>query len=70
MAFQLGTWVKFKNKSPIRLGFSLADIGQVVGVRDDSKHVPEIDVEFGKGHVVHGADGDWFEPVEPPALQN
>jgi hypothetical protein len=66
MSFQVGSWVKFKSVSPIRLGYALTDVGQVVGVHDGPETDHEIDVEFGDGQVVHGADGEWFEAVEVP----
>ena len=70
MTFQLGTWVKFKSLSPIRLGYKLSDVGQVVAIHGDPEKDREIDVEFGDGHVVHGANGDWFETTQPPVSEN
>jgi hypothetical protein len=70
MTFQVGKLVKWKDVCPIRLGYSAKDIGRVVGVHDDLNQESEIDVEFQDGHVVHGAAGGWFEPVEDVAAQN
>ncbi len=70
MTFQIGSWVKWKKVSPIRLGYRATDIGQVVHVHDTPTRESEIDVEFGDGYVVRGAVGEWFEPTDAPATQN
>jgi hypothetical protein len=67
MTFEIGSWVKWKDVCPIRLGHKLSDIGQVVGVHGLPAQGAEIDVEFDNGDVVHNATGDWFEPASPPA---
>lgn len=66
MAFELGSWVKWKHESRFRLGCGALDVGQVIGVHKFSPRECEIDVEFGDGDVLHGAAGDWFEPAEAP----
>jgi hypothetical protein len=63
MTFEIGTFVKWTGACPTRLGFSVADIGKVVGVYEYSSLGCEIDVAFGNGDVVRGAAQDWFEPV-------
>ncbi|MGO9543830.1 MAG: hypothetical protein ACLPPF_03440 [Rhodomicrobium sp.] len=70
MTFQIGSWVKWKEVCPIRLGYTASDIGQVVGVHEDPVQEGEIDVVFGDGDVVHRAAGQWFEPVDAPSTQN
>ncbi len=67
MTFQIGSWVKWKEVCPVRLGYAPGSIGKVVGVKGFVAESDEIDVEFGDGEVVHGATGKWFEPVPPPA---
>jgi hypothetical protein len=66
MRFEIGSRVKWKEKSKIRLGFAPSDHGRVVGV----KHLPtaetHLDVEFDNGDVVHGLVEDWIETVEAP----
>jgi hypothetical protein len=64
MRFELGSRVKWKKATPIRLGYTPRDIGRVVGIHHDTTEELELDVEFGDGEVLHGAMGDWFEPVE------
>ena len=64
MRFELGSQVKWKNAGQIRLGYTPKDIGRVVGVHRYTTQDLELDVEFGDGEVLHGAVGDWFEPVE------
>ncbi len=70
MRFELGSWVKWKNTSPMRLGYTVGDVGKVVSVHNYPAQNFEIDVAFGDGDVLHGATVDWFEPVEAPAGQN
>ncbi len=70
MRFELGSLVKWKNAGLMRLGYTVWDVGKVVGVHDYLEQSFEIDVAFGDGDVLHGAAGDWFEPVEAPDSQN
>ncbi len=63
MAFEIGTWVKWKNACPTRLGYSASDLGQVVAVHEYQAEGCEIDVEFYDGDVVRGAVEHWFEPA-------
>ncbi len=70
MRFELGRPVKWKNAAQIRLGYTPRDIGLVVGVHQYTTQDLELDVEFGDGEVLHGAVGDWFEPVEDPATED
>jgi hypothetical protein len=67
MTFQIGTLVKWADRSPTRFGFAASDIGKVVGVHNFPKGC-EIDVEFDDGGVVHRAIGDWFEPALMPVM--
>jgi hypothetical protein len=62
--FELGRLVRWKNSSPLRLGYALSDVGKVVGVHACAAQGCEIDVAFGDGEVLHGAAGEWFEPAE------
>lgn len=66
MRFELGSQVKWKDATQIRLGYTPRDIGRVVGIHEYTTQDIEIDVEFGDGDVLHGAIGDWFEPFEEP----
>jgi hypothetical protein len=66
MTFAIGSWVKWKDVCPIRLGYTPEDIGQVVRVQGFSAEDDEIDVQFAGGEIVHGAAGDWFEPAAGP----
>lgn len=70
MRFELGSWVKWKNASQMRLGYAVCDVGKVVCVHDSPAQSFEIDVAFGDGDVLHEAAVDWFEPVEAPAGKN
>jgi hypothetical protein len=70
MRFELGSQVKWKNASQMRLGYAASDIGRVIGIHDYAAQDLEIDVEFGDGDVLHGAAGEWFEPVEDPAFED
>ncbi len=70
MRFELGSQVKWKDASQIRLGYTPRDVGKVVGVHEYVARDFEIDVEFSDGDVLRGATGDWFEPVEAPASPN
>ncbi len=70
MTYQIGSRVKWKDVSPIRLGYGESDIGQVVGVVDSETGESGIDVKFGNGDIVHGADERWFELAEAFATQN
>jgi hypothetical protein len=65
MAFEAGSWVKWKERCPVRLGFKPAEIGRVVETRGGAAR-DEIDVEFGGGEVVYGAAKDWFEEAHSP----
>jgi hypothetical protein len=66
MTFEIGSWVRWKDVCPIRLGYTPADIGRVVRVPELPAQDDGIDVQFVNGEVLHGADGDWFEPVAGP----
>jgi hypothetical protein len=66
MTFEIGSWVKWKDVCPIRLGYTPADIGRVVRVTGFPAQDDEIDVQFGNGEILHGAAGDWFEPAAVP----
>ncbi len=70
MTFAIGHRVKWKEANPIRLGYTPLDIGQVVRISGDTDEPSSIDVEFDNGDILHGAEGDWFEPVEDAALQD
>ena len=70
MRFELGSQVKWKNASQMRLGYAASDIGRVVGVHKYATQDLEIDVEFGDGEVLRGAVGEWFEPVGDPACES
>jgi len=67
MTFEIGSWVRWKDVCPIRLGYTPADIGRVVRVKGfPAQEEDEIDVQFVSGEVLHGAIEDWFEPVTGP----
>jgi hypothetical protein len=66
MTFEIGSWVKWKDVCPIRLGYTPADIGRVVRVGAAHAQDDEIDVQFPGGEILHGAAGDWFEPAAGP----
>lgn len=68
MRFELGSQVKWKHASQIRLGYNLSDIGKVVGVHESAARDFEIDVEFSDGDVLRRATGNWFEAVEPSSM--
>ncbi|MGA7327608.1 MAG: hypothetical protein WBX25_24725 [Rhodomicrobium sp.] len=70
MTFAIGNRVKWKEATPIRLGYTPFDIGEVIGIGEDAGEPGAIDVEFDNGDILHGAEGDWFEPVEDAAMQN
>jgi hypothetical protein len=70
MRFELGSQVKWKNASQIRLGYAVSDIGKVVGIHKYAAQDLEIDVQFGDGDILHGAVGEWFEPVADPVSEN
>jgi len=70
MRFELGSMVKWKNSSQMRLGYAASELGKVVGVHDYPAQSCEIDVAFGDGDVLRGAAGDWFELAEAPENQN
>ena len=55
MAAEIGTWVKWTNVSPTRLGYKETDIGC-------GGH--EIDVQFADGDVIRRAFEQWFEKAE------
>jgi len=63
MGFEVGSWVKWSDACGLRLGYSLSDVGRVVGVHDDPQQDGEIDVAFDKGGVLYGAVSHWFEPA-------
>jgi len=68
MTCEVGSWVKWNEATPTRLGYKPFEIGKVVGARDCPPSGREIDVEFANGDVVRGAFERWFEPariVEP-----
>jgi hypothetical protein len=66
MTFEIGSWVRWKDVCPIRLGYTPADIGRVVRVPGLQAQDDGIDVQFVSGEVLHGADGEWFEPIAGP----
>ncbi len=63
MAAEIGTWVKWTNVSPTRLGYKPTDIGKVVAIHCRSGGY-EIDVQFADGDVIRGAFEQWFEKAE------
>jgi hypothetical protein len=67
MTCEVGSWVKWAEATPTRLGYKLSDIGKVVGVRDCPSTGRQIDVQFEDGDIVRGAFERWFEPA--PALE-
>jgi hypothetical protein len=70
MSFEIGSWVRWKDVCPIRLGYTPADIGRVVRVQGFPAQDDEIDVQFVNGEILHGADGHWFESVTGPENPN
>ena len=62
-AAEIGTWVKWTNVSPTRLGYKATDIGKVVAIHCRSGG-HEIDVQFADGDVIRGAFEQWFEKAE------
>jgi hypothetical protein len=68
MRFEIGSRVKWKETCKFRLGFSLSDHGNVVGVKHSPADETHLDVEFDNGDVVHGLVEDWIETVQAPAI--
>ena len=67
MTFAVGSWVRWKDVSTIRLGYAASDIGQVVRAYSVPDGESELDVEFAGGDILHGAIEHWFEAAEAPA---
>ena len=65
MSFEIGSWVKWGEVCPTRLGHQASEIGRVVDVYEFEPQGFEIDVEFDNGEVVRGAVAGWFEPAMP-----
>ena len=63
MSFEVGSWVKWSDACALKLGYSLSDVGRVVGVYGDPHQDGEIDVVFDRGGVLYGAVSHWFEPA-------
>ncbi len=64
MSAEIGSWVRWTELSPTRLGYTASDIGQVVGARPGRSGDREIDVQFADGHVLLGAFEQWFERAQ------
>ncbi len=60
---EIGSWVKWADISPTRLGYAASDIGKVVGVQRCEGKTLQIDVQFDDGDTVRGAFEPWFERV-------
>ena len=52
MSFEIGSWVKWGEVCPTRLGHQASEIGRVVDVYEFEPQGFEIDVEFDNGEVV------------------
>ncbi len=65
MGFEIGSWMKWGEVCPTRLGHKASEIGRVVDVYEFEPQGFEIDVEFDNGEVVRGAVAGWFEPAMP-----
>ncbi len=70
MALQVGSWVRWTDVSPTRLGYRASDIGKVVGVYSRDGKGLEVDVQFDDGDIVRGAFGPWFEAVQDPQTED
>lgn len=66
---EIGSWVKWADLSPTRLGYAASDIGKVVGVHRCEGKGLQIDVQFDDGGTVRGAFEPWFERVQDPQTE-
>ncbi len=64
MTAEIGSWVKWTEFSPTRLGYRASDIGKVVGARHGRSGDREIDVLFDDGDVIRGVLEKWFERAQ------
>lgn len=70
MTLQVGSWVRWTDASPTRLGYAASDIGKVVGVYCCEGKGLQVDVEFDNGDTVRGAFEPWFEAVQHPQTED